>query len=480
MQEAMLFIKGEWVPSSDGTIVDDFNPANGEVFARVHEASSDDVDKAIAAAVDAAKTWGESLPGEREKILIKAGALLDERIQDYASILIDESGSTFGKAMFECSFVANMMRSAAGEARRIFGETMPSDSPGLLSMSVRRPLGVIAGISPFNFPFLLAAKKVVMAIAAGNTFVLKPSSDTPVIGLKIAEVLSDAGLPPGVLNVIPGRGSVVGDLLLEDPRIAMLTFTGSTETGKKLAVKAAASLKRITLELGGKNPIIVLDDADLAYAVKAACFGMFLHQGQVCMANTKIIVEKGVYEEFCEKFTAKVETLTVGDPRDPHTVIGPLINASQCEFLDRQIKDAVAKGATLLTGGEWKDAFFQPSVLRDVSPDMDIYRDESFGPVVSIIRVDDHEQALEVANDTAYGLSSALITNDLQKAMKLALGLEAGMVHINGSSAYDEPHVPFGGVKDSGMGREGGHYSMTEMTEVKWITLQMGERHFPF
>ena len=480
MKEYKLFIDGQWTDSGDARLRDDLNPATGEVFARVHQASPADVDRAITAAHRAAKSWAESLPGQREVILMKAAVLLEERQQEYVDILIDEAGATFGKAMAETSFVVNLLRSAAGEARRIFGETMPSDSPGVFSMSVRRPLGVIAGIAPFNFPFLLAAKKVVRAIAAGNSFVLKPASDTAVIGLKIAELLHDAGLPAGVVNVVPGSGGSVGDLLVDDPRIAMVTFTGSTEVGKKLAVRAASRLKKITLELGGKSPMIVLEDADLQYAVDAAAFGVFLNQGQVCMANSRIFVQSGIYQAFCDLFAAKVKGLQVGDPRDPHTVIGPLINPAQCDFLNGQVQDALAKGARLLTGGDWEGAFYQPTILADVTTAMQVFYEESFGPLVSIIEVADHEQALMQANDTCYGLSSAVITNDLQKAMQLALGLEAGMVHINGSSAYDEPHVPFGGVKDSGMGREGGHYSMEEMTEVKWITLQMGQRQFPF
>jgi len=480
MKEYKLFIDGEWVASSSGKIVDDLNPATGDVYARVHQASKEDIDKAIAAAYRAKDDWGNTLAGQREAILLKAADVLASRIPEIADVLIDEAGCSFGKAMFEATFVVTLLRSAAGECRRIFGETMPSDSPGLFSMSVRRPLGVIAGIAPFNFPLLLATKKVAMALAAGNTFILKPASYTAVVGLKIAEIFEAAGLPKGVLNVVPCAGSDLGNTFVSDPRIRMVTFTGSTEVGKQLAAEAGKYLKKITLEMGGKSPMIILKDADLDYAVKAAAFGMFLHQGQVCMANSRLIVEAPVYDAFCEKFVAKVKTYQVGDPRDPHTVIGPLIDKKQCAFLDSHVKDAVAKGAKLLMGGTSEGSFYQPTVLANVTDDMVVFREESFGPLVSVIKVQDSEEALKVANDTCYGLSSALITNDLQKAMDIALRLEAGMVHVNDSSAYDEPHVPFGGVKDSGVGREGGHYSMEEMTEVKWITIQLGERQFPF
>jgi aldehyde dehydrogenase (NAD+) len=323
-------------------------------------------------------------------------------------------------------------------------------------------------------------KKIAFALAAGNTFVLKPSEETPVSGVLIADIFAEAGLPPGVLNVIPGPAAAIGQQLLADPRIKMVTFTGSTRTGRHLAVEAAKHLKRFTLEMGGKSPLIVLADADLDYAVDAAAFGIFLHQGQVCMANSKIIVEAPVFEAFCEAFTAKAKTIPHGDPRDPSTVIGPLIRPSQGAFIDGHIEDAKAKGAILLTGGRGEGQYYQATVLRDVTEDMRIYHEESFGPVVSIIRAADSEEALRIANDTSYGLSAALITNDLQKAMDLSMRLESGMVHVNDCTISDEPHVPFGGVKNSGFGREGGKYSMEEMTEVKWVTIQLGKRAFPF
>ncbi|CAI09178.1 probable phenylacetaldehyde dehydrogenase [Aromatoleum aromaticum EbN1] len=480
MKEYKLFIDGEWVGSSTETILDDLNPATSEVWGRVHQASAADLERAIAAAYRARESWGNTLANEREAILLRAADALQKRIPDVAAVLIDEAGSTYGKAMFEASFVVNLLRSAAGECRRITGETMPSDSPGVFSMSVRRPLGVIAGIAPFNFPFLLATKKVALALAAGNTFILKPASYTPVTGLKIAEIFEAAGLPKGVLNVVPVQGSVLGNTFVADPRVRMITFTGSTEVGRELSAEAGRHFKRITLELGGKSPMIVLKDADVDYAVNAAAFGIFLHQGQVCMANSRLIVEAPIFDVFCDKLATKIAGFKVGDPRDPQTVIGPLIDRKQCAVLDRHVADAVAKGAKLLHGGKSDGAFYQPTILAGVTPDMVVFREESFGPAVSVIRAADSEDALRLANDSCYGLSSGLITNDLQKAFDLSLRLEAGMVHINDSSIMDEPHVPFGGVKDSGFGREGGHHSMDEMTELKWITVQMGQRQFPF
>jgi aldehyde dehydrogenase (NAD+) len=300
------------------------------------------------------------------------------------------------------------------------------------------------------------------------------------LGLKIAEIFEKAGLPAGVLNVVPGDGPTVGPVLFSDPRVRLISFTGSTVVGKIIAVECAKNAKKVILELGGKSPLVVLKDADLDYSVATACFGIFIHQGQICMAGSRIIVESAIYDAFLERFVAKVKTLKVGDPRDPHTVIGPLIRASQCGLIDRKIQESVAAGARLLTGGTYEGNFYQPTVLADVKPNMSAFRDELFGPVAAVIKADDADHALKLANDTAYGLSSAVLTNDLQLAMKFALELEAGMVHINGPTVHDEATVPFGGVKDSGNGREGGRWSMDELTETKWITIQLGRRSYPF
>jgi vanillin dehydrogenase len=475
-----LYIDGKWAPAADGALADDFNPATGALFARVSQAGRADALRAVEAAYRARESWGRMIVSERAAILLRAADVLAGKVDEIREVLIEESGSTFGKAMFEVFYCIDLLRSAAGDARHIFGETLPHSMSGQLGMTVRQPLGVIAGIAPFNAPFLLALKKVALALAAGNCFVLKPSEETPVTGLKIAEIFHEAKLPPGVLNVVPGPAREVGDVLLSDPRVRMITFTGSTKVGKLIAVEAAKHLKKFTLELGGKNPLIVLRDADVDYAVRAGCFGIYFHQGQVCMANSRIVVEAPLFEEFCEKFAARARTYKVGDPHDPQTVIGPLIRRTQCAFIDEHVQDAVAKGAKLLTGGTHQDNFYQPTVIAGVTAQMRIYAEESFGPITSIIKAGSAEEALTIANDTSYGLAAGVITNDLQKAMDLALRLDTGMVHINDTTVADEPHVPFGGIKNSGFGREGGRYSMEEMTELKWITIQLGQRQFPF
>lgn len=475
-----LFIDGQWVDSSRNTVVDDLNPATGELFARVQQAGATEVEMAIAAAYRANDTWGKSLAAEREELLLRTARVIEARTAEIRDALIDECGSAFNKALWEIGYVLDLLRSTAGDVRHAFGETMPTTMPGQISMSVRRPLGVIAGIAPFNSPFLLSMKKIAFSISAGNTFILKPSEETPVSGLKIAEIFEEAELPAGVLNVVPGVPAEVGEKLMADPRVRMITFTGSSRTGKYLAVEAAKHLKKFTLEMGGKSPLIVLKDAKLDYAVDAAAFGILLHQGQVCMASSKVIVEKPLFDDFCDKFVEKIRTVKVGDPRDPETVVGPLIRPKQCEFIDGHIADAKQKGAKVILGGGHDGRFYEPTVLTGVTPEMRIYHEETFGPVVSVIPAEDSEEALAIANDTDYGLSAALITNDLQKAFDLSLRLESGMVHVNDCTISDEPHVPFGGVKDSGFGREGGRYSIEEMTELKWITVQLGEREFPF
>jgi len=480
MKEYKLFINGQWQESADGIIADDVNPATGETFAKVHQATEKNIESALTAATEAGKDWRNTGPTTRERLLLKAAEIMDKRREEITNLLIEESGCVFGLGWHQVEFSIDFLRSAAGECRRINGDTIPSDVPGLMSITTRQPLGVIVGIAPFNAPFLLSSNKIDKALAAGNTFILKPSSETPISGLLLAEIYEEAGLPAGVLNVLPGSGSTVGPLLIKDPRTRMILFTGSTSTGKKIAVQAAEGLKKFHLEMGGKSPLIVLQDADLDYAVNTASFGIFSHQGQVCMASSRVIVEKPIYEEFCTKLAEKAASLKVGSPKDSDTIIGPLIRPEQCEFIDQQIKEATDKGARVLTGGSHDGPFYQPTVLVDVTPAMQIYDEESFGPVVCVICSEDSEQAMELANNSSFGLSAGVITNDLNKAMKLAHGIEAGMVHINATTMQCETNAPFGGVKDSGFGREGGRYSIDEMTELKWITIQEGQRQYPF
>ena len=456
------------------------NPASGKAFSKVLMARPEHMTRAIDAAYSVKDVWGNTLPSERELILFRAADILESMRQEVVDLLIDEGGATFGKSQFEVSFVTTVLRSAAGECRRIMGYTIPSDVPGRMSLAIRRPLGVVAGISPFNFPLILSMKKVAFALAAGNTFILKPSEETSLVGLKIAEIFDKAGLPPGVLNVVTGDGETMAKVLYNDPRVKAILFTGSTVVGRQVAVECARNGKKFDLEMGGKSPLLVLKDADLKYAVDTAAFGLFIHQGQICMAGSRVIVEAPVYKKFLDMFVEKVKTLKVGDPRDPHTVVGPLIRGSQCPFIATRLESAKAAGARVLIGGTYEGNYFQPTVVADVKQDMAVFQEELFGPVASVIEAADADDAIRLANATRYGLTSAVITNDLQLAMRCALELESGAVHINGSTIHDEPHGPFSGVKDSGMGREGGQWSMDELTELKWVTIQRGNSHYPF
>ncbi|MFZ7132577.1 MAG: aldehyde dehydrogenase family protein [Eubacteriales bacterium] len=478
MKKYQMFIGGRWIDAASTEIFEDIDPYTGEVFALVPNAGLEDVDKVMAAAFDARREWAVTPPMSRSQILYKAAQILQESTQEFADVLIKEGGSTFGKAMFEISQTVDLLNTAAADCKRILGETYHTD-PTKLSMTIRKPRGTIVTFSPWNFPLILSMYKVAYGLATGNTIVLKPSSETPVIGLKMGELFEKAGIPAGVMNVITGPGSVLGDALIDDKRTSFVAITGETETGRHIAQKCAANLKEYYLELGGKNPLIVLADADLDYAVKAAAFSAYMHQGEICMSVDRIIVEKSIEGIFSKKLTALASGLSVGDPNIPTTFIGPIISDKQIKSIHAHVQDAVAKGAKLLTGGTYEGRLYSPTLLTNITPEMKIYYEETFGPVASIIPVNDEKEALAVANDTNYGLSAGIITNDLEKALFLAEGLEAGMVHVNDGSIDADAACPFGGVKESGQGREGGQYSINAFTEVKWLTMVKKKKQFP-
>ena len=479
MREYTPYIGGDWIPAVDGAWIEDRNPADGEVVARIQTAGPQDLERALSSAQAAFAGWSAAPVALREEILLKAADCLKAMQEEAVGLLIRESGSTWKKATQEVAGSSGVLRTAAGECRRVGSEVYAPTADHNFSFSVRCPLGVVLGIAPFNYPLLLALKKAAYALAAGNTFLLKPASATPITGYIIARIFHEAGLPAGVLNVIPCPGKMVGSILVEDPRVKMVTFTGSSDVGVELAQQAAAHLKRYTMELGGKNPMIVLADYDVDQAVHLAGYGAFFHQGQVCMATSRIIVEEPLYDAFCEKLTKRARELVVGDPKNHDTVIGPLIEEKQCEFIDRQVRDAVDKGARLLTGGKHQGPYYEPTVLADVTPDMEIFDEESFGPVTSVIRARDAEEALAICNDTRFGLSSALLTYDLRKAFSLAMRMEVGKIHVNDTTFVSSTVAPSGGFKLSGVGKEGGHYSIEEFTELKWVTMQYQDNRMP-
>lgn len=468
-----LWINGTQTKPSSGKYFDVLNPLDDSLFCKAAESNEADINKAVDAAHACFKSYRKCLAKDREAMLMKAADLLERDRDEFLELLIDEVGSPMNKAQFEVNQTIGQLRAAAGTARRITGQTMPSDTPGRLSMSVRKPLGVVAAITPFNVPLLKAAKLVASPLATGNTVVLLTSEEAPAVSFRFAKLIEEAGFPPGSLNVVSGFGVDVGDFLTGHSLVKAVMFTGSSVVGKHISEICGRNMKPCVLELGGKSPYIVLADADIALAVQNAIMGMFFYQGQACIASSRIIVEAPIYDQFIEMYSAAAKQLSMGDLHDMSTILGPIISPRQRNRVRSHIEDAVAKGATLVTGGEWEGNRCQPTILTNVTDEMTVCRQETFGPVTSIYSVDSTEEALELANDTHYGLSGAIHTNDLNKALTLAHEVETGMIHINAPSVYDEPHVPFGGIGDSGFGREGVDIDIDALTQWKWITIQL-------
>ncbi|MEH6503035.1 MAG: aldehyde dehydrogenase family protein [Cycloclasticus sp.] len=468
-----LWINGQDTKPSSGKYFDVLNPLDDSLFCKAAEANETDINKAVDAAHACFQTYRKSLAKDREAMLCKAADLLERDREEFLDLLIDEVGSPMNKAQFEVNQTIGQLRAAAGSARRVTGQTMPSDTPGRLSMSMRKPLGVVASITPFNVPLLKAAKLVASPLATGNTVVLLSSEEAPAVSFRFARLIEEAGFPAGSLNVVSGFGVDIGDFLTGHPLVKAVMFTGSSVVGKHISEICGRNMKPCVLELGGKSPFIVLADADLGLAVQNAVMGMFFYQGQACIASSRIIVEAAIYDQFVEMYSAAAKHLSMGDLRDMSTILGPIISVRQRNRVRTHIEDAVAKGATLVTGGEWEGNRCQPTILTNISKEMTVCQEETFGPVTSIYSVANVEEALELANDTRYGLSGAICTNDLNKALMLAHEVKTGMIHINAPSVYDEPHVPFGGVGDSGFGREGVDVDIDALTQWKWITIQL-------
>ena len=482
--ERRLFIGGEWVDSGGGGTFDVCDPFTGDAVATVAAGTRDDAKRAVAAAAEAFPAWAAAPPAARQGVFLRAADVLESRRDEIVDLLARETGCTFGFGMFQMHFTPGLLRQAAASAYGPIGEVIPSDVPGAMAMGLRQPVGVVGAIAPWNAALILSLRSITAPLAFGNSVVLKPSEWSPISGgLLWGEIFADAGLPAGVLNIVthaPGQAAGIGDELVENPAVRRLNFTGSTGTGRRLAEAAGRNLKRIVLELGGSNPLVVLGDADLQYAVDAAAFGSFLHQGQICMSARRIIVERSIADAFTEKLVAKTAGLKVGDPKERDTIIGPLINGQALSTVAARVQDAVDRGARVLVGGEAAGPCYRPTLVTDVPADSPFAMEETFGPVASIEVVDDADAAIERANATGYGLSAGIITGDLERGMALARRIESGIVHVNDQTVGDEPQMPFGGVKDSGWGRFGGRAAMDEFTELRWVTVQSGTRHFPF
>ena len=467
------WIGGKPTPSDSGQHLDDLNPEDDSVYTRLAAGTTTDVDTAVQVAQAAFGEYSKLLASEREAILSRTAGLLEQHSDEFVDILIDEVGSPIGKAQFEVQYGIACLRAAAGIARRVRGETIPSDSPGRLSISTRQPRGVIGSIAPFNVPLLKHTKLSATPLATGNSVVMIPSEFASVTALRLGELYKEAGLPDGVYNVVTGLGAEIGDSLTTHHATQVVMFTGSARIGHHIAELCGKNRKPVLLELGGKNPLLVLKDADLDAAVHAAAFGAFFFQGQACMASSRIYVERPVYEEFMTKFKACAGSLGMGDLRESNTWLGPIISDRQRNRVRTHIDDAKNKGATVEIGGQWQGNRCMPTILTGVDESMTVCRQETFGPVTSVYPVDSPEEALEKANDSEFGLSAAVFTQDIDKALILAQSIKAGMVHINAPTIADEPHVPFGGVGNSGFGREGTDIDIDTLTEWKWITVQL-------
>jgi benzaldehyde dehydrogenase (NAD) len=477
-----LLIGGSWVDATSGRTFEQAFPFTGETVGSAAAAGREDARAAVDAAWAAFGEWSRSAPAQRREVLGKAADVLSSRAEEIAGIVTEETGGVFGWGMFNVQLAAGMLREAAAQAYWLTGEVIPSDVPGKLAMAVRQPAGVVAAIAPWNAPVILATRAVATPIAYGNTVVLKGSEICPRTHAAVARALVDAGLPDGVINFIshdPADAADVVDELIAHPGTRRINFTGSTRVGRLIAENAARHLKRVLLELGGKAPMVVLADADLDRAAAAANFGAFFHQGQICMSTERIVADRAVASDLAERLAARASALPVGDPRDPGTAIGPLVNGAALERVAGLVADAVAKGARTLSGGEADGPCFPPTVLAGVTSDMRIYSEESFGPLVAVIEVDGPDEAVAVANDSEYGLSAAVFSRDVPAALELAQRIESGICHINDTTVHDEPQMPFGGVKSSGWGRFGGRAALEEFTELRWITVQEQSREYP-
>lgn len=479
----LQYIAGEWQSGQDDSVNTNTNPYSGDTLVEIQQATDSQLDEAYQAAKQAQKQWAKTTPAERARLMHHVVSVLDQRQDEIVDWLIKESGSTRIKAMVEFGSARAITLEAATFPNRVHGEIRPSNTPGKENFVYREPVGVVAVISPWNFPLHLTQRSIAPALALGNAVVLKPASDTPVTGgLLLAKIFEEAGLPKGLLNVVVGAGSEIGDAIVTHDIPSFVSFTGSTSVGKHIGELANGGeyLKQVALELGGNSPFVVLKDADIEQAVKAAAFGKFLHQGQICIAINRIIVEDEIYDDFVERFLAHVKTLNVGDPSKQNTAVGPIINKKQLKSLKEKIAKAQKEGAKMILSGEIKDQVVPPHIFTEVTREMDLSRHEVFGPLVGIIRAKDEEDALSIANDSMYGLSSAVFTTDMQKGLRFARGIRAGMTHINDISVNDESNVPFGGEKNSGIGRFNGEWILEEFTRTHWISIQNEPRQYPF
>ncbi|MGO9125930.1 MAG: aldehyde dehydrogenase family protein [Terriglobales bacterium] len=475
------YIGGTWRDGKSQKVLADRNPYNGKTIAEFKLAGLADLDEAYRAAAAAQKVWAEVNPFEKRNILEKAIAWIEKNEGEIADIIIEELGGTQLKAMIEIFLVKTFIKEASTYPLRMTGEILPSTVDGKENRLYRIPAGVVGVISPFNFPFNLSMRSVAPALGAGNGVVLKPHDDTPITGgTLVAKIFEEAGIPKGLLNVIVADIAEIGDAFVEHPIPRIISFTGSEGVGRHIGGVAGRALKKAILELGGNSALIVMNDADLNTAVNAAVFSRFAHQGQVCMCSNRILVQRGVYNQFLDQFVGRVSKLKVGDPRNPETELGPLINERQAQTFAKQVQRGIDEGAKAVLRGKVEGTLASPTVFADVKSSMWVAQNEMFGPAVCVMPFDTEEEALRIANDSPYGLSGAIHTQDAERGAELAKQVESGMVHVNDGTINDDPLIAFGGEKASGIGRLNGKWALEEFTTMKWISVQHKQRHYPF
>lgn len=482
MYEADLFIDGKPSLAAQKKAFERMNPLTRSVATRAAAATEQDAQRAIEAAATAFPAWSALTPAPRRQLLQRAAAKLRERSDEFAARMTAETGSTTGWAHFNVHLAAMILEEAAALTTQIGGEVIPSDSPGTLAMAVRRPAGVVVGMAPWNAPVILGVRAIAAPLACGNTVVLKSSEVCPATHRLIADAFAAAEFPSGVVNVISHAAQDaprIVEALIAHPAVRRVNFTGSTRVGRIIGELAGRHLKPAVLELGGKAPFVVLDDADLDEAVKAAAFGAFMNQGQICMSTERIIVDERVADDFVERFRLKTQLLRVGDPSKGDGPLGAVVDEKTVQTLKALIDDAVDRGAQLVTGGDSEGLLFAPTIVDRVTPAMRLFREETFGPIVAITRVHDTEQAVAAANDTEYGLSAAVFGRDIARALNVAERIESGICHVNGATVHDEAQMPFGGTKASGYGRFGGRAVIDAFTELRWITIETQPKQYP-
>jgi acyl-CoA reductase-like NAD-dependent aldehyde dehydrogenase len=482
MNDTTLLISNRDVPATGGASFERKNPMTGQVATRAAAASVADATAAVDAARAAFPAWAALGPNARRGLLLAAADALQKRAGDFTAAMATEIGATAPWAGFNVFLAAGMLREAASLTTQVAGEVIPSDQPGCLAMSMRKPVGVVLGIAPWNAPVILGVRAIATPLACGNTVVLKASETCPATHRLIGDAMREAGLPPGVVNVItnaPADAGAVVVALIAHPAVRRINFTGSTKVGRIIAKLAAEQLKPVLLELGGKAPLIVLDDADLDEAVAGAAFGAYMNSGQICMSTERIIVDEKIADAFTAKFKAKVSTLVAGDPAAGKTPLGSVVDQASADKVQALIDDAVKKGGRLHAAAAAKGTLLSAAVIDGVNPAMRIYAEESFGPVTTIVRAKDEAEAIRIANDTEYGLTSSVYSRDIARAIRVAEQLDAGMCHINGATVHDEAQMPFGGTKSSGYGRFGGKAGIAEFTELRWITIATQPARYP-